>query len=165
MPVGDGQGVRTEAHVPLPGAAGGALQRAVPPTVGMTGQHLAHEARFDLLPEAGAPGQPCGATLPHPAPPVQHQPKSRGAVLRLAAGRSASARSARHRRRGGWRLRWGARVKSALNFLSASVFDRMYQHIMLILALNTREQMLIWQHILVAYCQREALALELLRLY
>src|SRR5712691_11013093 len=46
-----------------------------------------------------------------------------------------------------------------------SVFDRMYQHIILILALNTREQMLTWQYILVAYCQLEALALELLRLH
>ena len=39
------------------------------------------------LPEAFPPGHPCGATLPHPATPVQHQPKSRCAALRLAAGR------------------------------------------------------------------------------
>ncbi len=47
----------------------------------------------------------------------------------------------------------------------ASMFDRMYQHVILILALNTREQMLTWQYILVAYCQLEALALDLLRLH
>jgi hypothetical protein len=43
------------------------------------------------LPEAVPPGPPCGASLLHPAPPVQHPPKSRGAVLRLAAGRSGGA--------------------------------------------------------------------------
>jgi hypothetical protein len=46
-----------------------------------------------------------------------------------------------------------------------SVFDRMYQHIIIILALNTREEMLTWQYILVVYCQLEALALEMLRLH
>jgi HxlR-like helix-turn-helix protein len=40
-------------------------------------------------PEAVPPGHPCGATLPHPATPVQHQPQSRGAALRLAAGRAS----------------------------------------------------------------------------
>jgi hypothetical protein len=39
----------------------------------------------------------------------------------------------------------------------------MYQHIIVILALNTNEQMLTWQYILVAYCQKPAL--ELLRLH
>src|SRR5262245_1316247 len=50
------------------------------------------------LPEAVAPGPPCGAPLPHPAAPVQHPPKPRSVVLRLAAGRS------------GWAVapRWGA---------------------------------------------------------
>jgi len=48
---------------------------------------------------------------------------------------------------------------------SDSLFDRMYQHIIVILALNTKEQMLTWQYILVVYCQLEALALELLRLH
>jgi hypothetical protein len=47
---------------------------------------------------------------------------------------------------------------------SDSMFDRMYQQIMCILALNTREQVLTWQYILVSYCHLEALALELLRL-
>ena len=46
---------------------------------------------------------------------------------------------------------------------SDSLFDRMYQHIIVILALNTNEQMLTWQYILVAYCQKPAL--ELLRLH
>ena len=45
------------------------------------------------------------------------------------------------------------------------MFDRMYQQIMCILALNTREQALTWQYILVSYCHLEALALELLRLH
>ena len=49
VPVGDGQRVRTEARVALPGAAGWALQRAVTHAVGMARQHLAHETRFDLL--------------------------------------------------------------------------------------------------------------------
>lgn len=48
---------------------------------------------------------------------------------------------------------------------SDSLFDRIYQHIIVILALDTKEQMLTWQYILVAYCQLEALALELLRLH
>src|SRR5215813_7274255 len=38
------------------------------------------------LPEAGPPGHPCGATLTHPATPVQAQPQSRGGALRLATG-------------------------------------------------------------------------------
>ena len=48
---------------------------------------------------------------------------------------------------------------------TGSLFDRMYQHIIIILALNTNEQIRTWQYILVAYCQLEALALELLRLH
>ena len=43
---------------------------------------------------------------------------------------------------------------------TASLFERMYQYIIVMLALNTREEMLTWQYILVAYCQLEALALE-----
>jgi hypothetical protein len=46
-----------------------------------------------------------------------------------------------------------------------SLFERIYQHNIVILALNTTEQMLTWQYILVAYCQLEALALDLLRLH
>ena len=49
VPVGDGQGVRAEASIALPGAAGGARQRAVTHCGGMTGQHLAHIAGLDLL--------------------------------------------------------------------------------------------------------------------
>jgi hypothetical protein len=48
---------------------------------------------------------------------------------------------------------------------TASIFERMYQYIIAILALNTREEMLTWQCILVAYCHLEALALELWRLH
>lgn len=48
---------------------------------------------------------------------------------------------------------------------SDSLFDRMYQHIIVLLVLNTNEQMLTWQYILVVYCQLEAFALELLRLH
>ena len=46
-----------------------------------------------------------------------------------------------------------------------SIFGKMYRYVGLILALNTAEQMLTWQYILVAYSQLEALALELQRLY
>ena len=49
MSVGDSQGVRAEAGIALPGAAGGALQRAVTHRGGMTGEHLAHIAGLDLL--------------------------------------------------------------------------------------------------------------------
>ena len=49
VPVGDGQGVRAEAGIALPGAAGGALQRAIPHRGSMTGQHLTHIAGLDLL--------------------------------------------------------------------------------------------------------------------
>jgi hypothetical protein len=45
------------------------------------------------------------------------------------------------------------------------LFERMYQYIISILAFNTHEEMLTWQCILVAYCQLEALALELWRLH
>jgi hypothetical protein len=45
------------------------------------------------------------------------------------------------------------------------MFDRMYQQIICILALNTSEQVRTWQYILVAYSQLEAFALELLRLH
>src|SRR6266581_1026398 len=38
--------------------------------------------------EAFPPGHPCGAPLPHPETPVQHQPKSCCTALRLAVGRS-----------------------------------------------------------------------------
>jgi hypothetical protein len=41
----------------------------------------------------------------------------------------------------------------------------MYQQVITILALNTREQVWTWQYILVAYSQLEALALDLLRLH
>jgi hypothetical protein len=43
-----------------------------------------------------------------------------------------------------------------------SLFDRMCQRVIVILALNTHEQMLSWHYILMAYCQLEALTLELL---
>ena len=46
-----------------------------------------------------------------------------------------------------------------------SMFERMHQQVITILALNTSEQMLTWQYILVAYSQLEAFALELLRLH
>jgi hypothetical protein len=46
-----------------------------------------------------------------------------------------------------------------------SIFGKMYRYVSLFLALNTAEQMLTWQYILVAYSQLEALALELQRLY
>jgi len=49
------------------------------------------------LPEGFAPGHPCGATLPHPATPVQPPPTSRCAARRLAVGRSGG----RPRRAGG----------------------------------------------------------------
>jgi len=48
---------------------------------------------------------------------------------------------------------------------SESIYGRLFQTIIPILALNTKEQMITWQYILVAYCQLEALALELLRLH
>jgi hypothetical protein len=43
-----------------------------------------------------------------------------------------------------------------------SLFDRMCQRVIVILALNTHEQMLSWHYFLMAYCQLEALTLELL---
>jgi len=46
-----------------------------------------------------------------------------------------------------------------------SVFNRMYHQVITILALNTGPQILTWKYILIAYCQLEALALELLRLH
>jgi hypothetical protein len=47
--VGDGEGVRAEAGIALPGAAGGALQTAVTNTADVAEQHLAHIPGRDLL--------------------------------------------------------------------------------------------------------------------
>jgi hypothetical protein len=48
---------------------------------------------------------------------------------------------------------------------STSIFDRIYQYTICLLALSTSQQIRTWQFILVAYCHLEALALELLRLH
>lgn len=46
-----------------------------------------------------------------------------------------------------------------------SIFGRIYQYTRCLLALGTSQQILTWQFILVAYCQLEALAVDLLRIY
>jgi hypothetical protein len=56
-------------------------------------QAVIHRMRQGALgtPEIVSPGHPYGATLPHPASPVQHQPKARDTVRRFAVGRSGAA--------------------------------------------------------------------------
>jgi hypothetical protein len=58
------------------------------------------------LPEAVAPGHPCGATLPHPQTPVQHQRKARCAWRRGAPAGQRRGPGRVGRAAGGWR--WGA---------------------------------------------------------
>jgi hypothetical protein len=45
------------------------------------------------------------------------------------------------------------------------MFNKMYLYVTTILAINTGEQTVTWQYILLAYCHLEALALDLLRLH
>jgi hypothetical protein len=64
-----------------------------------------------------------------------------------------------------WPVRIDALEGEIMGEEPESIFGRMYQYTRCLLALGTSQEILTWQFILVAYCQLEALAVDLLRIY